>query len=63
MGAQLSDGTFQEVGKLSALERQIIEKQIEIIEIILAQRAHPNARAVSIKKIEAELEKLKGRLQ
>ena len=43
--------------------KTIIDKQIEIIEKILAKKANPTARAISVKKVEAELETLKKQRQ
>lgn len=50
--------TTEKIKKATAAENLILDKQIEIIERILAQKANPSARAISTAKIEAELAKL-----
>lgn len=44
-------------------ERYIIDKQIEVIMQILAKKAYPDARTISIKKIEAELAELEKKAE
>ncbi len=41
----------------------VIDVQIALIKRILAKRANPTARAISVKKIEAELEELEKQRQ